>query len=416
MHKVLLVSVLLGISPSLLAAPTTPKPPIAAPDKPAIEQINAGELRLDGQISALLGTGLWQLDANSWTSPRGIKTNFDEVKSKPIQLAPDAFIHPLGSMAKSDIKDITLKSHIAVIGKNDAEGKVRAREIILLGEYDEMVDVGDVLIDEEPNRLITLSRLAYDAGQLSRALELAKQGADAAVGGGDTPGEALCMQEVAVLYSALRQPESAITAFKRVQLLGQRLNSPMFQVLALKGQAAAFTDTGQNEQAISFYKSALALSSTTSIVLQINVLSALATAQTKAKHWDEAVDTWCLLFPLQDKASRYSDATRTIIWVARYQAPTDLVSAKKHLEIARERMRTIQDESKRRLLIYSFANALRAIGDMKGAKAQYELATKLAEAKGDSETATRMRKLAEAIIIEENEDLQEPVEGQDEQT
>ncbi|BCM90295.1 hypothetical protein IAD21_02146 [Abditibacteriota bacterium] len=394
MRKILLFPLLLGASSLSLAAPTSaPKPPASTAAKPALEQVKVGELRLDGKISAVVGTGQWLLDAISWTSPRGVTTSFDEVKPKTVQLAPDAFIHPLGSMAKVDVKNIKLKSNIAVIGKNGADGTVQVREVILLEGYGDREMVGTLTINPVSHQLIEQSRRARDAGQLTKALELARQAAETAAGG-DPSGEALATQDVGLLYSELKQGKNAVESFKHAQSLGERLHNPMVQVLALEGQGGALAGMGQTDQAITLLEQAVGISAATSSTIRMSVLSSLARVYTIAKKNNEAAGALMRLFPLEEDAGKYDDATETLLSMVVLQATSDPTSAKGHLDEARERMNNIRDDSKRMDLTLAYAAALNAMKDKAGAALQYEAAAKLAEAKGDPAEATRIRALA----------------------
>ncbi len=395
MKKFLLFPLLLGTASLALAAPASaPKPPASSPAKPAMEQVKAGELRLDGRITAVLGPGLWQLDAISWTSPRGVTTEFDEVKSKGVQVAPDAFIHPLGSMAKVDLKDIKLKSNVAVIGKNGADGTVQAREVILLEGYGDHETVGTLTINPISSGLIDQSRRARDAGQLPRALELAQRAAETAAGSGDVSGEALCTQDIAILYSDLKQGKNALEAYKHAQALGERLHNPMVQVLGMEGQGNVLSAMGQNDEATAQLESTVTFSAATSTTIQISVLDSLVSAYTRAKKNNEAVGALTRLLPLEDNAGKYDDATATLLSIVALQATSDPNSAKQHLTDATERMNNVRDESKRLSLTILYARALKATGDTAGTAQQYEAAAKLADAKNQTELATRLRALA----------------------
>lgn len=396
--RILLFSILLGSSTLALAAPTTkPKPAVPASAKPVLEKINPGELRLDGKVSALLGAGVWQLDAVSWTSPRGVTSEFDDVKVKAVQLLPNALVHPLGSAAKVDLKNIKLKTNIAVIGKNGPDGTVLVREVILLEGFGDLQTVGTLSSNRISNGLIDQSRRARQAGQLEKALDLARKAAETASGMNDLSGEALASQDVAILYSELKQPQNALESFKRGQTLGERINSPLAQTLGLEGQADVLADMGQFDQAVPLIERAVAVSASTSTALQISVLGSAVNIYTRAKKRGEAVGALVRLFPLEDGAGKSDQATSTLLRLVRLQAPTDMASAKTYLEQARPRMETIRDDAARQSLMLSFATALQATGDSAGAANQFETAAKAAEAKGDAPAAAQIRALAAKV-------------------
>lgn len=65
----------------------------APPSPPAQAKIQPGELRLDGQISAILDANQRQMDVISWTSSAGQITPFDEKHSKNIRLSKSTWVH-----------------------------------------------------------------------------------------------------------------------------------------------------------------------------------------------------------------------------------------------------------------------------------------------------------------------------------
>ncbi len=395
MRKLLLFPLILvtsAISLAVLVANSTPA--VSTPSKPAIEQVNAGELRLDGKISAMLGPGLWQLDAISWTSPRGITTNFDDVKPKAAQLAPDAFIHPLGETTPVPLTDIKLQSPVAIIGKNGADGTVLVREVILLEGYGKLKTVGILPCNSESLHLIDESRHARDVGQLAKALELAKRAADTAEAQGDLTGEALTTQDIAILYKQLKQNNDSLESFKRVQALGDQLNNPLAQVMGLEGQGNILGDMNQNDLAIALLERAAAFGTTTPALMQISVLEELASVYSHANKWTEATGALTRLFPLQEKSGEYDDATVTLLMMASEQSPLDITAAKSSLEQARARMDNIHDDSKRLTLTVMLASALKLTNDLTGAAAQYEVAAKLATAQGNTQDAARYQAFA----------------------
>ena len=397
MQKILLPLLLLGASPLALAAPDA-KPKV--PAKPSsLEKINAGELRLDGKITAILGTGLWQLDAISWTSPRGVTTEFDDVKSKSVQLSPSAIIHPLGQTKKVALGEVKLKSTVAVIGKNGPDGTVMVREVILLEGYGDIKTVGTLESNPYSIKLINQSRTARAAGQLQKALDLARKAAETAAGMGDESGEALASQDIAILYLELKQPQQALDSFKRGQTLGERIGNPLAQVLGLEGQAGIIGASGQTDEAATLYERAFRLAQQTPISLQVGVLNGLFSLYARAGKDADAAAALVRLFPLEEASGKPDDATRSLLTLAQLQAPTDAVAAKKYLDMATPRLSNIREGAARLDLTLRYAIALRATGDTPGAREQFGTVAQLADAKGNIKTAeyarAQIKKLAE---------------------
>ncbi len=384
MQKILLPLLLLGAAPLALAADAKPQ----ASTKPSsLEKINAGELRLDGKITAILGAGTWQLDAISWTSPRGVSTEFDEVKNKTVQLALGAVIHPIGKTQKVALKDVKLKSTIAVIGKNGPDGTVIVREVILLQGYGDLTTVGTLESNPYSSKLIDQSRAARAAGQLTKALDLARKAAETASGMNDASGEALASQDVAILYLELKQPEKALESFKRGQTLGERIGNPLAQVLGLEGQADILGTAGKTDEAATLYERAFKLAQQTPISLQVGVMDGLTALYLRANKPVDAIAALMRLYPLEEASGKSDDATRSMLLIASLQGATDAAGAKKYLDMAAPRLNSVHDDNQRLDLTLMYANALRATGDTLGAREQYEAAAKLADVKGNTNVA-----------------------------
>ncbi len=410
MKKLFLLPLLALVPGAAFAAPAKSKAPAAtkpAAPKPAakpapaspkdakalLEKIGVGELRLDGKISALLGDGVWQLEAASWTSPRGVTTDFEDLKTKGITVSPKAFIHPLGDPTPVALKEVKLGSHVAVIGKPGAEGSVVAREVVLLEGYGAHKEVGSLLINPFSLKLIDQSRSARENGQLPKALGLAQQAVSAAQGIGDLSGEALATQDMAGLYADLKQPDRALSSFQRVQALGERIGNSLAQVLGLMGQGRMLAASGKTDASIQLFERAVALSATTPTELQISALSTLAAVYLATSKRTEGVGALTRLFPLEDGSDKRDEATNTLLTLAALLAKTETATARGYLDQARPRLEFARDDTARLNLTLSLATALKALGDA-DAPAQYEVAAKLAEAKGDTARAAKIRALA----------------------
>ncbi len=406
MQKLLLLPFLALIPGVALAAPAKPKAPAtpkpaatkpapASPTnaKPALEKVGVGELRLDGKISALLGNGLWQMEAVSWTSPRGVTTDFDDLKTKSITVSSKAIIHPLGEPTPVALKEVKLGSRVAVIGKPGAEGSVVAREVVLLEGYGAQKTVGTLMTNPVSLKLIDQSRSAHENGQLPKALSLAQQAVSAAQGFNDLSGEALATQDMAGLYAELDQPDRALSSFKRVQALGERIGNSLAQVLGLMGQGRILGASGKTDEAIQLFERAASLSVTTPTEMQISATTALAGVYLATGKRAEGVGALTRLFPLEDGSGKRDEATATLLTLARLLAKTESATARGYLDQARPRLEFARDDTARLNLTLSLASALKALGDA-DAPAQFEAAAKLAEAKGDAAGAAKIRAVA----------------------
>jgi len=397
MQKYLLLPLLATFSVVALAAPAKTKAPSASKvslaAKASLGKVNAGELRLDGKISALLGEGAWQMEAVSWTSPRGVTTDFDDLKTKAIEVGAKTFVHPLDGATRVALKEVKLGASIAVIGKPGADGSVVAREIILLEGYGTAKVVGSLPTNPETSKLIGQSRRARDDGQFPKALKLALEGADAAQGFQDLSGEAFATNDAAILYAELKQPERAMTAFARVQAIGDQIGNPLAQVIGMNGQARLLAAGGKTDEAIALLERAVIIGAPTPTELQISTLRSLASVYLRAKKRTEAVGALTRLFPLEDGGGHKDEATATLLTLARLTAKTEADTARGYLDQARPRLEFVRDDKTKLGLSVELALALKALNDP-GTAAQFEIAAKLAEAQKDTATATQIRALA----------------------
>jgi len=397
MQRYLLLPLLATFSTVALAAPAkikaTPASMASAKAKAALAKINAGELRLDGKISALLGEGAWQMEAVSWTSPRGVTTDFDDLKTKAVQLGAKTFIHPLDDATPVALKEVKLGASIAVIGKPGADGSLVAREIVLLEGYGARKEVGSLNTNPESSKLIDQSRRARDDGQLPKALKLALEAADTAKGYEDLSGEALATGDVANLYAELKKPDRALAAFARVQAIGDQIGNPLAQVLGLNGQARLLASAGKVDEAIQLLERAVTIGPATPTELQISTLRSLASVYARAGKRTEAVGALTRLFPLEDDGGQKDEATATLLSLARILAKTEADTARGYLDQARPRLEFVRDDKTKLRLSVEVALALKALNDP-GAAAQFEVAAKLSEAQNDTEGAAQIRALA----------------------
>lgn len=397
MQKFLLIPLLALVPGLAVAAPATAKPggSPAATGKAALEKIQTGELRLDGKISALLGEGAWQMEAASWTSPRGVTTNFDELKTKAVQVGAKTFIHSLGEAAPVPLKDVKLGSHVAIIGKPGADNSVVAREIVLLEGYGQHKTVGSLPTNAVTSKLVDQDRAARDNGQFPRALQLAQQAVSAAQGMRDLSGEALATTDVAGLYLDLEQPDQAMSSYARVQSIGEQIANPLAQVLGLTGQGRILAASGKTDEAIQMFERAVPISATTPVDLQISVLGRLASIYLGAGKRVEGVGTLTRLFPLEDGSGKRDEATGTLLILASLLAKTETDTARGYLEQAKPRLAFARDDTSRLRLTLSLATAMKALDDPDAA-AQFEAAAQIAEAKGDKDGAAKIRARATA--------------------
>lgn len=391
MRKYLFALALLGaVSPAM--AQTKPSAPAAAKSK--LEIINQGELRLDGKITALLGVGVWQIEALSWTSPRGVTTEFDEPKNKGVSVGAQAYLHPRGEEEKVALADVKLGSRVAVIGKNGPDGTVIAREVVLLEGYGMRKTVGQVQSNPYTSLLVRQSREARDAGQLPKAMTLIQKAIDTAVGMSDGSGEALATQDKALLLLDMDQPEAAFTAFKRVEALGHQTGSALITSLGLRGAAGIFMRKRSYAEAIDLLKQADAASASTEPEMHLGVLTGLATAYLLNGQLSDGVTTLQRVHPLEQAQGKDGDAGETLLLIAALQAPEKADEARQALAAVQERIDRARDDKAKAGLIGAAALVRWRLGEKDAAKAGFAQASQLLSGAGAAAGAKQWEGMA----------------------
>ena len=380
--------------------------PVVAQNAPAKEAKNApptveaGELRLDGKIKAVLNVGEWQMEAISWTSPRQVTTGFDEPKSKTVKVSADVYIHPLGETDKVALKDVKLGARIAVIGKNSADGSLVAREVILLEGYGARKTVGTLSSNPFTSAFVDQSRKARDEGNMIQAMALIEKAISAAQGLNDLSGEGLATQDKVLLLLDNDQVEEAGKASARVESLGRTLSNPLLITMGMTGRANVLMATGKLNEAIQILEAADPISAGSEPGIQVSVLRLLARAYTEDTENvkpKELTATLQRLFALQESLRQSDEATSTLLTLSNVQASLDADAARDTLKQAVARIPDAADEKKRATLTMMAGATRYALGDKDAAKADFETAAKLLEGAGDTNGAAKVRALPETL-------------------
>ena len=381
-------------APPTAAKPTGAKP--AAP-KSKLEIIGAGELRIDGKITAVLGTGVWQVEAVSWTSPRNVTTDFDEVKNKSVKVGADALLHPRGEEGKVPLKDVKLGSRVAVIGKNGPDGSLAAREVILLEGYGARKMVGQLTTNPFTSALVAQSRAARDAGQLAKALDLANNAVATAQGMGDRSGEGLATQDKALLHLELEQPQEAFAAMKRIEALGRGLGNPLLLSMGLRGQGGVMLSSGEFEKAITLLKEADTVSSQSQPKVHVGVLSVLSMAYLASGDLSQGVATLNRVYPLEQAEGEEGDAGETKLLIATLQADEKPDEARQALTEAQPLIERAENPRAKAGLVGSAALIRWRLGEKTEAGTGFTEAAALLTAAGDIKSARKWESMAAAL-------------------
>jgi tetratricopeptide (TPR) repeat protein len=384
---------LLPVSPVRAQDAAPPKAPAKVdPDaaaKALLEIVNQGELRLDGKISALLGPGMWQIEATSWTSPRGVTTDFDEPKNKGVKVGAEANLHPRGELDKVPIKDVKLGSRVAVIGKNGPDGTIIAREIVLLEGYGSRRTVGTVSTNPFTSQLVRQSREARDAGLLPKALNLAEKAIATAQGRGDLGGEGLATQDKAMLLLEMEQPGEALTTFKRVESIGRAMGNSLLMSLGMRGAASLLINSDRVKEGIALLREADPISASTEPEVRLGVLSTLASAYMVDDNLTDAITVLQRVQQLEQGLGKEADAGETLLIIALLQADERPDLAREALKDADARIGRARDDKAKAGLIGAAALVKWRLGDKEEAQEGFTLASTRFNELGDERNSKR---------------------------
>jgi tetratricopeptide (TPR) repeat protein len=393
-----------GVLPVLPTQAQDATPPKAGakvdPDaaaKALLEIVKEGELRIDGKISALLGPGVWQIEATSWTSPRGVTTDFDEPKNKGVKVGAETNLHPRGELSKVALKDVKLGSRVAVIGKNGPEGTIIAREVVLLEGYGSRKTVGSVTINQFTSQMVRQSREARDAGLLPKALNLAEKAIATAQGMGDVSGEALATQDKALLLLELEQPEQAFNSFKRVESLGRASGNSVMMSLGMRGAASMMMSSGRVKEAISLLREADPISANTEQEIRLSVLSTLASAYMLDDNLTDAISVLQRIHPIEQGLGKEADAGETLLMIALLQADERPDLAREALTDAAARIERARDDKAKAGLIGAAALVKWRLGDKEEAQEGFTTAATRFNELGDERSSKRWASMPTAL-------------------
>lgn len=368
--------------------------------KNAPPTVEAGELRLDGKIKAVLNVGEWQMEAVSWTSPRQVTTGFDEPKSKTIKVGATVYIHPLGETEKVALKDVKLGARIAVIGKNSADGSLSAREVILLEGYGARKTLGTLNSNPFTSAFVAQSRKARDEGNMIQAMAFIEKAISTAQGLNDLSGEGLATQDKVLLLLDNDQVEEAGKASARVEALGRNLSNTLLITTGMTGRANVLMGIGKLKEAIEILEAADPISAGSDPGIQVSVLRLMVRAYNQAEKPKELTAALQRLFPIQESLRQGDEATRTLLMLANVQADSDAAASRETLKQAVARIPDTSDEKQRAALTVIAGTTRYSLGDKDAAKADFETAAKLLESVADTKGAVKMRAMFDEMEIE----------------
>lgn len=365
------------------AAPkTNAKPDPQAAAKAKLEKIGVGELRLDGKITAILGEGVWQMEASSWTSPRGVSTDFEEPKAKAVSVGATAYIHPRGEIERVPLRDVKLSSRVAIIGKNGPGGTLVAREVVLLEGYGSRKTAGTLNSNPLSWALVKQSRDARDLAQFPKAMGLINKAISTAQGLGDLSGEGLASQDKALLHLDMQQLPEAMTTFQRVASLGRTLDNPLLLSLGLSGTGKILRAMGQAEKAIAAFKEGDTVSLNTEASIHLELVSELALTYLIFGQLQNGIATLNRVHPLEQASGKEADAGQTLLTIAALTAPEKTAQARETLQEVQPRIERARDEKDKAGLIGAAALVRWRLGEKDAARTGFTEAATLLQGTG----------------------------------
>ena len=254
---------LFALSPVHAQDDLPPAPPATgtAPKPDPELAMTAGELRLDGKITAITGAGTFVIEATSFTSPAGKQKEFEDVKSKRIVVPADAIVRGLEGPRRFKFADLKLKGPVAVIGKSAPDGSLQARIVILL-DANNIKTIGTIIVSPVVAQLGRQALEAYKRGQIEHAIQLLKQANDVAVASGDRPGQMLSAGNLSVFLMSGGQAKAALQFANRGLGISQELGGKGDIALMYSHVASAQLMLGQREAAFKSLESGLSAART----------------------------------------------------------------------------------------------------------------------------------------------------------
>lgn len=226
-----------------------------APSEPAIVEpvVKAGEIRVDGKVTALISGALITINVMSFTTPAGKTVELSETKSKSIQLRVDTNYHERADATKKlAFEDLKLNRRISVIGKDMGSGEpLPAREIVMWPERDGNIKtLGVVQVNGETARLLTRGQDAFQIHDATAALKLFERAADAAQAQRDTKGQALSLDWAGSALSELEQLDKALEIHQRALVLWHESGDQASEALSLNHIATVYMRQKEGAKAV----------------------------------------------------------------------------------------------------------------------------------------------------------------------
>jgi tetratricopeptide (TPR) repeat protein len=289
-------------------------PVLAAPNdakKVEVQRVGEGELRLDGTVASILGDGLWQIKASSWTSPRGVTTHFEEAKVKSVSAKGSVTLHALDDTEPLKLTELRLGARVAVIGKNRGDGVLVAREIVLLEEIAPFATIGTVVIEAETHAFLMKAREQRIAGQSAEAFLSLNKALSEAQKKQNRAGEILILREFGSMYVEVGQSQKALEAYNAALLKSQ--GTPSDEAMAYNGLGEVYLALENYPAAIKVLEQADKLAVSREPVVRALILNNLANAYGMGGREDEGVKTYQRLLQFEQATGQHDGVTQTML-------------------------------------------------------------------------------------------------------
>lgn len=289
-----------------------------APDAPRIIEptVNAGEIRVDGKVTAIIGGALMTIDVVSFTTAAGKTVELSEAKPKSIQLRADTdYRERADATKKLAFEDLKLGRRISVIGKDQGSGKaLPAREIVLWPERDANTKtLGVVRVNAETAKLMTRGQDALQARDAATALRFFQRAADAAQVQRDVTGQALSLDWAGSALSELEQPDEALKSYNSAIGFWHQAGDSVSEALSLNNIAMVYGRQKEGAKAVDALERATQLLANGGSKKQfVLTWSNLANAYMSVKEKEKAISALTQVLPLVRGQNDKSEEASTL--------------------------------------------------------------------------------------------------------
>ncbi len=282
-------------------------------------KLTAGEVRLDGHLSAILDTDVWQLEATSWTSPSGKTIPFADAKNKFLHPGAAFFAHFEGERTPIDPAHLAPRSPIAVVGRNRSDGSLDVREMIVFRPIGPLYFTAGPRVDVETGTWCVKAQHAMEQNDPTTAVFDGTHALSFALAANDLVGQRLALKWRAFALTTLRRYDDAQADYTQLQKLSHTAGDASDEASAWEGQASVDMSRGDFASALTCSLQASTLTVSTPSV-GMAIWSHLMEEYELLKRNDDAIAAAPLVLTFAAQAHRDDMSARTLIDLAALQS------------------------------------------------------------------------------------------------